>query len=138
MSLGSTHKPTRTSAGRAGWPFAHDIYARLIDRLRKAGVKVIALDIQFSERSDFDKESLALLDVIERAGTFVESTTEVDDLGNGNAFTYYVPPRIFNSKGKPRSTTDRSRYDLNVVIANGVYQTTRAESSGDSRTRPPG
>ncbi len=100
------------------WPFTHDIHANVLDRLSRDGAKVIAFDIQFSEPSNTDAESFALIDAIERAGNVVASTTEVDDLGNGNAFTYVVPLRVFNSR--ERKAVDRwLRRELGVVVAEG-------------------
>ena len=103
------------------WPFTHDVHAKVVDRLRRDGAKVIALDIQFSEQSNTDEETIALLDAIDRADNVVESTTAVDDLGNGNAFTYLgVPPRIEKSN-KRRALTDFIEKELDVVVAYGNF-----------------
>ena len=96
-------------------------HAKVVDRLRRDGAKVIALDIQFSEPSNTDEETIALLDAIDRADNVVESTTAVDELGNGNAFTYLgVPPSIEKSK-KRRASTDFVEKDLDVVVAYGNF-----------------
>ena len=119
--VGVDSKTFQNLRGVARWPFTHDFHARLVDRLRRDGAKVIALDLQFSEPSNTDAQSIALLDAIDRAGNVVESTTEVDDLGNGNAFTYIgIPPRIEKSKRR-RAITDYVEKDLDVVVANGLY-----------------
>src|SRR4051812_40233132 len=76
------------------WPYTHDVHAKLIDRLRRDGAKVIAMDIQFSEPSNTDDQTFALLDAVKRAGNVVQASTEVDKLGNANAFTYVVPQNV--------------------------------------------
>jgi adenylate cyclase len=65
------------------WPFPRSLHARLIDRLREAGAKVIAVDIQFTEPSPPGHlwEDEALADSVERAGGVVLSTTEVNSHG---------------------------------------------------------
>jgi adenylate cyclase len=65
----------------AQWPFARSLHARLIDRLRKAGAKTIAIDIQFTEPSrgpNGAREDNALILALRHAGGVVLSTTEVD------------------------------------------------------------
>ena len=63
------------------WPFPRSLHARVIDRLRAAGAKVIAYDVQFSERTT-DAQDLALYDAVDRAGNVVLGTTETDAAGN--------------------------------------------------------
>ena len=118
--VGIDTKTFENLPGRPRWPFTHDYHAKMIDRLKREGAKVIGLDIQFSEPSNTDAQSLALLDSIDKANNVVESTTEIDRLGNGNAFTYYVPPRIANSTER-RAITDYIEKDLDVVVANGLF-----------------
>jgi adenylate cyclase len=104
--------------GDERWPFTHDLHAEVVRRLKKDGAKVIAFDIQFSEPSNTDEESLEFLDAIQRARNVAVSTTEVDDLGNGNAFTYYVPLKVVNSK-KRGAVNDWLRRELHVVVGEG-------------------
>ena len=67
------------------WPFPRRFHARLIDRLHEDGAKVIAYDVQFTERTDRrDDEALVL--AVERAGGVVLSTTEVNGRGESNIF----------------------------------------------------
>ena len=106
--------------GDERWPFSHDEHAKVLDRLRRDRAKVIALDIQFSEPSDTDEETVALLDAITRAGNVVESTTVVDRFGNGNAFTYYVPQEVLDSK-KRGAVNEFLRKDLKAVVAWGNF-----------------
>jgi len=65
------------------WPFPRRLHAQLIDRLKKAGAKVIAYDIQFTERTDVADDN-ALITAVGRAGNLVLSTTVVDDKGHTN------------------------------------------------------
>ncbi len=100
------------------WPFTHDIHASVVDALREAGARVIAFDIQFSEPSNTDAETLALVDAIERAGNVVASSTEVDRYENGNAFTYIVPGPVFNSR-RNQALDAWLRRELGLVIGFG-------------------
>ena len=64
------------------WPFPRHLHARVIDRLRRAGARVIAYDIQFTEPTT-PREDDALIKAVSRAhGRMVLSTTEVDAHGH--------------------------------------------------------
>jgi CHASE2 domain-containing sensor protein len=65
------------------WPFPRSLHAAAIDRLRAAGVRQIAYDVQFTEPTKA-REDLALYRAIERAGNVVLATTEVDHQGRTN------------------------------------------------------
>jgi adenylate cyclase len=106
--------------GDVRWPFPHDEHARVVDRLRRDGAKVIALDIQFSEPSNTDAQSLALVDALARAKRTVVSTTEVDRRGNGNAFTYIVPQKVLDSRRRG-ALNAYLRRDLGVDVAFGNF-----------------
>ena len=67
------------------WPFPRTFHARLIDRLRRAGARTIAYDIQFTEPT-VPREDNALIDAVARAGNVVLATTEVDRRGRSNVF----------------------------------------------------
>lgn len=62
------------------WPFPRRLHARVIDQLRKAGAKVIAYDIQFTEPTD-PRDDLALWNAAARARNVVFATTEVNSKG---------------------------------------------------------
>src|SRR4051812_32295214 len=68
----------------ARWPFRRSLHARVIDRLRHAGARQIAYDVQFTEPSANPREDVALLDAVARARHVVLSTTEVDARGHTN------------------------------------------------------
>jgi adenylate cyclase len=112
---------TFRALGDARWPFTHDLHAAVVDRIARDGAKVIALDIQFSEPSNTNNETYALLDSIEKAENVVASTTEVDDLGNGYAFQYYTPPRKVENSRAPEAINRWLNKVLNVTIAYGSF-----------------
>ncbi|HEY6731750.1 MAG TPA: adenylate/guanylate cyclase domain-containing protein [Solirubrobacterales bacterium] len=58
------------------WPFPRRLHAQVIDRLREAGAKVVAVDIQFTEPTTV-RDDNALIEAIARKGGVVLSTTEV-------------------------------------------------------------
>ena len=65
------------------WPFPRSLHADAIDRLRSAGVKQIAYDVQFTEPTR-PREDMALFEAARRAGNVVFATTEVDERGRTN------------------------------------------------------
>jgi adenylate cyclase len=67
------------------WPFPRSFHARLIDRLRAAGARTIAYDVQFTEPTDPDEDN-ALIDAVARADRVVLATTETDSRGGSNVF----------------------------------------------------
>jgi len=76
----------RTFGAVRRFPFARTLHARVIDRLRRAGAKVIAYDVQFTEPSGDDAADNALVVAAERARRIVFSTTEVGAGGASNVF----------------------------------------------------
>jgi adenylate cyclase len=74
------------SAGLSGrYPFPRRRFARVIDNLSDGGAKVIAYDIQFTERTN-DEDDNALINSVANAGNVVLATTEVDEQGGTNVF----------------------------------------------------
>ena len=65
------------------WPYPRSYHARVIDRLRRAGARVIAFDLQFTEPTRL-REDEALIDAAGRAGNVVFGTTLVDRHGRVN------------------------------------------------------
>ncbi|HWK26583.1 MAG TPA: CHASE2 domain-containing protein [Solirubrobacter sp.] len=63
------------------WPFPRTLHARMLDRLRKAGVRQVVYDVQFTEPSEDPDEDVALYDAVARAGRVILATGEVDDQG---------------------------------------------------------
>jgi CHASE2 domain-containing sensor protein len=101
------------------WPFTHNVHARLVDRLAKDRVRQIVFDIQFSEPSDTDRQTLALVDAVTRAGNVVLDTAEIDDRGNGNAFNYIVPDRILR-RSAPRAINQYILEETGAAIGAGL------------------
>ena len=112
---------TFRALGDERWPFTHDLHAAVIDRIARDGAKVIGLDIQFSEPSNTDRQTFAMLDSIYNAGNVVASTTEVDDRGNGYAFQYYTPPRKVEKSRAPQAINRWLNRELKVTIAYGSF-----------------
>jgi CHASE2 domain-containing sensor protein len=65
------------------WPFPRRLHAQAIDRLKAAGAKTIAYDVQFTEPTN-ERDDLALYDAVRRAGNVVLATTETDARGHTN------------------------------------------------------
>jgi adenylate cyclase len=68
---------------RRRWPFPRRLHAKVIDQLRRAGVKVIAFDVQFTEPTDA-RDDTALFTAAGKAGNLVFATTEVNKHGGSD------------------------------------------------------
>src|SRR4051794_35074003 len=72
------------------WPFRRSYHARVIDRLRRDGAKLIVFDLQFTEpqgNTNQDiKDDNALLLACRRAGNCVMVSTEFNDAGQAAVF----------------------------------------------------
>jgi adenylate cyclase len=64
------------------------LHARLIDRLKKDGAKIIVYDFQFTEPSakGHEEDDNKLITAVANAGNLVLATTEVNDNGSTNVF----------------------------------------------------
>src|SRR5436305_790409 len=79
----TTFNDFRNQKRHARWPFPRRYEARVIENLHRAGAKVIAVDIQFTEASDpADDEALA--EAVGKARNVVLATTEVGPHGTTN------------------------------------------------------
>ncbi len=78
-----TFSEFRDEGRESQWPFPRRFHARVIDRLRRAGARVIAFDVQFTERTK-EADDSALIDAVGRAGDAVLSTTIVGPHGSTN------------------------------------------------------
>ena len=63
------------------WPFPRSLHARMLDRLREAGVRQVVYDVQFTEPSEVPDEDLALYDAVARAKRVILATGEIDAQG---------------------------------------------------------
>ncbi|HEX4720776.1 MAG TPA: adenylate/guanylate cyclase domain-containing protein [Thermoleophilaceae bacterium] len=72
------------------WPFRRSYHARVIDRLRRDGAKLIVFDVQFTEpQGDTNqdiKDDNALLLACRRAGNCVMASTEFNAAGQSTVF----------------------------------------------------
>jgi adenylate cyclase len=70
------------------WPFPRSLHAKAVRRLQRAGARVIAYDIQFTEPT-VPREDNALIEAVDRASatsSVVLATTEVGQGGQTNVF----------------------------------------------------
>ncbi len=65
----------------AQWPFPRRYHARVIEQLHRAGARVIAFDVQFTEPTD-PADDNALIEAVGHARNMVLSTTEVGPHGS--------------------------------------------------------
>jgi adenylate cyclase len=76
------------------WPFTRGFHAKVIDRLRKDGAKLIVFDVQFTEPQGFTRQDAiddnALVTACQRARDCVMSSTEFN--GKGQSAVFGGPP----------------------------------------------
>jgi adenylate cyclase len=69
------------------WPWRRALHGQVIDRLRSAGARAIAFDVQFTEPSRFGiEDDNALIEAVARTPNVVLASTEVDEAGGTNVF----------------------------------------------------
>ncbi|HEY5709012.1 MAG TPA: adenylate/guanylate cyclase domain-containing protein [Solirubrobacterales bacterium] len=101
------------------WPFPRSLHGRVIDRLREAGAKVIAVDIQFTEKTK-SRQDIALIEAVARVGGVVLSTTETE---NGKS-------RIFGGEEVVRSIDARAANTNLVTQPGGKFRKMPYEIDG--------
>ncbi len=108
------------------WPFPRSLHGRVIDRLREAGAKVIAVDVQFTEETK-PRQDIPLIEAVARAGGVVLSTTETDENGHsrvfgGEAVVREVGARAANTVvvPEPGGTIRKMRYQVDGLVTFGV------------------
>ena len=117
---------TFTELPRVQWPFPRSLHARVIDRLREAGAKVIAVDIQFTEETT-PRQDNALVEAVARAGGVVLSTTETDRHGHsrifgGEAIVREIGARAANTVvvPEPGGTIRKMHYEVDGLVTFGI------------------
>ena len=132
--LRDEHKP-------AQWPFPRRYHARVIDALRRAGAKVIAVDVQFTEPTNPTDDN-ALIRAVGRAGNVVLSTTVVGPHGTttvlgGDALLHQLGARVGNTSMIPDTdgTLRRTQYEIGGLKTFGAVV---AEAAGRPVPRFPG
>jgi adenylate cyclase len=102
------------------WPFPRSLHARVIDRLREAGVKAIGYDVQFTEETT-PRQDLALFNAVGREPGVVLSTTEVGPHGSTN---------VLGGDENLRSVHARAANGNVEVDPGGVYRKMHYELEG--------
>lgn len=104
------------------WPFRRIRHARMVDALRRAGVRAIAYDVQFTEPSARPADDMAFAEAILRARRIpvVLATTEYDDNGRQYVFggadaTAAIKASVGNAAQVTDSDGKVRRYALNVA-----------------------
>jgi CHASE2 domain-containing sensor protein len=103
----TTFNDFRNQNLHAQWPFPRRYDARVIDELHRAGAKVIAFDVQFTESTD-PVDDNALIEAVGHARNMVLSTTEVGPHGStdvlgGDALLRQLGARAANTSVIPDS-----------------------------------
>jgi adenylate cyclase len=107
------------------WPFPRSLHARLIDRLREDGAKVIAVDIQFTEPTT-ERQDSALIESVARAGGVILSTTETDHgrsrIFGGEAVVHEIGARAGNTVvvPEPGGKIRKMRYEVDGLVSFGI------------------
>jgi adenylate cyclase len=120
------------------WPYPRSEHARVIDRLREAGAKAIAVDIQFTEPTT-PKQDNALVESVGRAGGVVLSTTETDRgesrIFGGEEVVHEIGARAADTVVKPDSggVIRKMHYEIDGLVSFGVAV---AEAAGAGKIDP--
>ena len=107
------------------WPYPRSEHAQVIDRLREAGAKAIAVDIQFTEPTT-PKEDNALVESVARAGGVVLSTTETDRgesrIFGGEEVVHEIGAKAADTVVKPDSggVIRKMHYEIDGLVSFGV------------------
>jgi adenylate cyclase len=122
----------------AQWPYPRSLHARVIDRLREAGAKAIAFDVQFTEPTAPAQDN-ALIEAVARAGGVVLSTTETDHgesrIFGGEEVVREIGARAANTvvKPDPGGVIRKMQYEIDGLVSFGVAV---AEAAGAARIDP--
>ena len=118
------------------WPFPRSLHARVIDRLREAGARAIAIDIQFTEPT-VPRQDSALIEAVARAGGVVLSTTETDARGHSRIFGGEATLREIGARAantvvapEPGGKIRKMRYEIDGLVSFGVA--TAEASTGEA------
>ena len=105
------------------WPFARHYHAQAIDRLRAAGARVIAYDVQFTEPTQASEDN-ALIDSVANTHHVVLATT---DVAAGGKSPVFGGGDILNQIGA-RSGQSQFPTDSDAVIRRMPYSVDNLES----------
>jgi adenylate cyclase len=122
------------------WEEFRPFHARVIRRLKAAGARVIAYDVQFTEPSLNEAEDNLLIEAVGSAGNVVLATTEVGPNGEtavfgGDDVVREVGARVGNGNfpPDPGGYHRRMRYEIDKLETFAVATVERAEGR---RVRP--
>ena len=107
------------------WPYPRTAHARLVDRLREAGVRQIVYDIEFSRPTPGKPwEDVALFDALGRAGGGVLAATQTDARGRTNVLGGEENLRQIDARAAAAAIdVDRGGVARRVPLANGGLET---------------
>lgn len=111
----------QNSLGRVGrWPWPRALHAQLINKLKAAGARVIAIDVDFSDRQNpgangaLSADDRALIDAAARAGNVVLPSLLAPETGAGAGRTYHlVTP--FGADNNGNDGLDEQTLDLGLA-----------------------
>ncbi len=116
------------------WPWPRDLHAQMVNKLKKAGARVIVLDFDFSDRQNPGKNGAlsagdrALIAATKNAGNVVLSSLLTPETGANGALTYQmVTP--FGADPNGNDGLDEQTLDLGLAYL-------PADSDGHSRRYP--
>lgn len=111
-----------------GWPWPHDVHAMIIDKLMKAGAKVVALDILFPYPRDGDDALKAVLD--KYPGRVVIGSNFSDEGGAGSQRTYTGPSAalIADGEGDKRVGFVNMWPDADGIVRTVKYRMTQGQA----------
>ena len=122
----------QNSLGVVGqWPWPRRVHARLIDRLKAAGARVIAIDADFSDRQrpgkngQLSADDRALIEAAGRAGNVVLPSLLVPEIGANNARAYHLAAP-FGADENGNAGLDEQTLDLGLAYV---------PEDGDGRVR---
>jgi adenylate cyclase len=116
----TTFSDFRNQNLHAQWPFPRRYHARVIDELHRAGAKVIAFDVQFTEPTD-PVDDNALIEAVGRAGNMVLSTTVVGAHGAAN---------VLGGEALLRQLGARAGNTSEIPDSDGVFRDTQYSIDG--------
>lgn len=76
------------------WPFSRALYAKAILNLAEAGVRLIILDVEFTEPARDEREDLVLAAAIKRAGNVILAGKLVKEYASNDIVNSYMLPPI--------------------------------------------
>jgi adenylate cyclase len=134
---------TATFGDLKQFPLPRRYHADVLNQLRRAGARVIAYDVQFTEPSSSPAQDLALLHAADAASPVVFATTETDGHGGtnvlgGNRQLRSIGDRPANAllPDDPQGVIRRFEHDLGGLDTFAVA--TVEDETGRRVPRPPG